>query len=81
MACCLMAPSHYLNQYLLIMSCGIQWRAILQEMLKISILDMCLKITNFILYLHLPEASELKFRFIYLKYTVMMHSTMKLIAF
>ena len=41
MACCLMAPSHYLNQCWLniSVSCVIQLRMLSQEMLKISILD------------------------------------------
>ena len=40
-------------------SCGIHMRVILQEMLKISIFDMRLKITNFRLQPPLPGANEL----------------------
>ena len=57
MACCLMAPSHYLNQFWLLTS-KVLWhslRAISPEMLKISILDMNLKITNLKLQPHLPR--------------------------
>ena len=47
MACCLMAPSHYLNQFWsLVTYCGIHLRAVSQEILKIPIMDMSLKITN-----------------------------------
>ena len=42
MVCCLMAPSHYLNQWWLLM-CGIHLIAISQEMLKIATLHMSLK--------------------------------------
>ena len=47
-ACRLMEPSHYLNQCWLtsVSSCGIHLRAISLEMLKMSILDMKLKITT-----------------------------------
>ena len=50
MACCLMAPSHYLNQCWLISmrSFHIHLRAISQEMLMITVLDMSLKITDLI---------------------------------
>ena len=41
-------------------SCGIHLTAMLQEMLKISILDISLKISYLRLQLHLPEVSELK---------------------
>ena len=62
MACCLTAPSHYLNQCRLIISeghnCGIHLRAISQEMLKIHILDMDVPITNLRLWPHLPGANE-----------------------
>ena len=57
MACCLMAPSHYLNQLWLLTS-KVLWhslRAISPEMLKISILDLNLKITNLKLQPHLPR--------------------------
>ena len=39
-------------------SCGIHLRVILQEMLKISSLDMNLNITNLRLQLHFPGANE-----------------------
>ena len=47
-ACYLMTPSHYLNRCWLIfvMSCGIDLRAIPLNLLKMSILDISLKITN-----------------------------------
>ena len=44
----------------LMLSCGIHRRAILQQMPKISIPDMNLKIIHFILPLHLPGASQSK---------------------
>ena len=44
MACCLTAPSHYLNQCWVIISEVLT--TISQELLNISILDMSLKITN-----------------------------------
>ena len=54
MAWYLMTPSHYLNQC---------WQIItgvfLQEMLKIAILNMSLKIANLRLDPHLPGANEL----------------------
>ena len=60
MACCLTTPSHYLNQYRLIISdWGIHLWVISWQMLKISIFDMCLKITNFRLQPHLPGANVL----------------------
>ena len=40
-------------------SCGIHLTAISQEMHKISILDMTLKMTNWRLQQHLPEANKL----------------------
>ena len=48
MACCLVAPNHYLSQCWLTSgrSCGINAKAISWEMLKISILDMNSKIDN-----------------------------------
>ena len=48
MACCLMAPSHYLMQCWLIIS-EVLWHSLVgrsQEIHKIAILDMSLKITN-----------------------------------
>ena len=61
MAWCLMAPSQYLNQFSLNIN-KVLWHSpsiISQEMLKISKLDMSLKITNLILQSHLPGANEL----------------------
>ena len=48
MSCCLMAPSHYLNQCWLIIK-GVLWqlRAILQELVVNLIFNMCWKITFF----------------------------------
>ena len=56
MACCLMAPSHYLNLYgpLII-------RAISAEVLMNFICNMCLEITFFKLLPHLPGTNELKY--------------------
>ena len=39
--------------------CGIHFRAISQEIHNISVMDYCLKITNFILQPHLPGVNEL----------------------
>ena len=61
MAYCLMAPTHYLSQRLLIIN-EVSWHspmAISQEMLNISILDISLKITILKLLPHLPWANEL----------------------
>ena len=63
MSCCLTAPSHYLNQYWLIIS-NVLWcslMAISQISLKISILDVRLKITNSRSQPHLPVASGLNY--------------------
>ena len=57
MAWCHQAPSHYLQQYWITIS-GVLWLS--QEMFKISILDMSLKITNLKLQRHLSKANELK---------------------
>ena len=63
LACCLMAPSHCLNQCWLIINV-ILWylhlRAMSQEMLLISILEMSLTITNLRSQPHLSGANELK---------------------
>ena len=73
MACCLMAPSHHLNQYWLIIG-NILWHspeAISQEMLRISIPDMSFKITNLRVHPHFPGANELitvNFHFIFYIY-------------
>ena len=60
MACCLMATSHCLNQYWLIIISEVLWQ-ISQEMLKVSILDMSLKMItgNFRLQLHLRGGNNL----------------------
>ena len=54
-ACCLMAPRHYLNQcWLKINEVAFTWGRIPQEMLKTSILDMSLTVQKLRLQLHLP---------------------------
>ena len=59
MACCLMAPSHYLNQCWLIIS-EIQWfRAILQEMPQPTITKICLKIAYLKCHSNFPGTNEL----------------------
>ena len=61
MACCLTAPSHYLNQCWLIIS-EVVWHSpgvIPHEMLEISIHDMSLKINHFRSQPHLPGTNEL----------------------
>ena len=64
MACCLMAPSHYLNQRWLIISkvCGIHMRAISQKIPQPSITKISLKITYLKFYSTLPGANKLKFQ-------------------
>ena len=59
-ACCLMAPSHYLNQCWLIIS-EVQWhiRAISLEMSQPSITEICLKITCLKCHSNFPGANEL----------------------
>ena len=54
MACCLIAPSHYLTNIDLssLSTCGIQLWAILQEMRKIYILDTSFKKIDLILQAH-----------------------------
>ena len=52
MACCLMVPSQSVS------SCCIHLKAISQEMLEISILDMSFEITNFRLQLHSSPFSD-----------------------
>ena len=64
MACCLTAPSHYLNQCWLIISnvlrsCGIHQKALSWEDLKIPISQARLKITFLESNSDLPEANEL----------------------
>ena len=64
MACCLMAPSHYLNQCWLVIS-EVQWgndiniRAISQEMPQPSVTKICLKITCLKFHSNFPGANEL----------------------
>ena len=65
MAHFLMTPSHYLNQCSLIIS-GVLWPStesdrVSQEILKITILDMNLKINNLRLQPHLPCANDLRY--------------------
>ena len=64
MVCCFTAPSHYWTTVDLssVRSCGIHLRTISQEMLKMSILDMSLKIINLRLHLHLLVANEFLIR-------------------
>ena len=59
MACCLMVSSHYLNKCWLIIS-EVLWhlRAISQEVIQTSVLDLSLKINNLRLELFLLGASE-----------------------
>ena len=61
----LMAPSHFLSQCSLIIS-EVLWPStegdrVSQEILKISILDMNLKISNLRLQPHLPCANDLRY--------------------
>ena len=60
MACCLTAPSHYMNQWWLIINnvLGHSPEGISQEMLQISIIDVTLKMTSLKLQ-HFPGAIEL----------------------
>ena len=60
MACCLTAPSHYLNQCWLIIS-EVRWhiRAISWQMPQPSITKICLKITWLKFHSNLPGANEL----------------------
>ena len=65
MAHFLMAPSYYLNQCSLII-CEVLWPStegnrVSQEILKISILDMNLKINDLRLQPHLPCANDLRY--------------------
>ena len=61
MACCLMATSHFWNQYWQssVRYCGIHLRTVSQEMLKMSMLDMSLKMPILRLQLHHPVANML----------------------
>ena len=61
MACCLTAPSHYLNQCWLIIS-GIHLRAILQEIPEPSVTEISLKITYLKYCSNLLGANELTHR-------------------
>ena len=61
MACCLTAPSHYLNQRWLIIS-EVLWYwpvAISHEILKISVIDISLKMSSSRLQPHFPGVNEL----------------------
>ena len=61
MACCLMAPSHYLDQCWLVINM-VLWilpRAISQDMLNISVLDINLNISHLRLQPHLTGANKL----------------------
>ena len=62
MACCLTAPSHYLNQcwLIIIRSSGIHLRAILQEKPQPSVTEISLKISYLKFCSNLPGAYELK---------------------
>ena len=57
MACYLMTTSHYLNQSSM-RPCGIPLMVILLEMLKVSVFDMSLEITNWKLQPHIPSGNE-----------------------
>ena len=63
MACCLTAPSHYLNQCWLMMS-EVLWHSpdnnFTKKTLKIFIIELSLKFTNLILSLNPPGANELR---------------------
>ena len=61
MACCLMAPSHYLTQCWLIInkSSDHQLKAISQEIPQPSITKVSLKITYITIHANLPGANEL----------------------
>ena len=60
MACCLMAPSHYLNQCWLIIK-GVQWHSPESDFTGNvqDIFDMILKMTNSRLHWHFPWTNEL----------------------
>ena len=62
MACCLTAPSHYLNQYWLVI-CKVQWHSFegnfTREIPQPSITKIGLKITHPKFHLNLPGANEL----------------------
>ena len=62
MACCQMAPSHYLNNVDLssVRSSGIRLRAILQEISQPSVTEFSLKITYLKFCSNLPGANELR---------------------
>ena len=66
MACCLVVPSHYLNQCSLIIS-EVLWHSPegnFREMLKIYIHDLSLKITNIKSQPHLSGANEIPYQFL-----------------
>ena len=58
MACCLTAPSHYLNHCWLIIS-KVQWHSISQEMPQPLITEICSKITCLKCHSNFPGANEL----------------------
>ena len=61
MVLCLMTPNHYLSQYWLIIMrwCGIHRWAILEEMLKIYLININFEINDLELQPHLTRANEL----------------------
>ena len=62
LACCLTAPSHYLNQFWLTIS-KVHWHSfewILQEILQLSITKVSWTITSLNLLWNLPGANEFK---------------------
>ena len=61
MACCLTAPSHYMNQCWPAIFEVIHLRAVSWEMLKMSITKLCLKITHLKSQPHLLGDNELNF--------------------
>ena len=58
MACCLTAPSHYLNHCWLIIS-KVQWHSISQEMPQPLITEICAKITCLKCHSNFPGSNEL----------------------
>ena len=59
MACCLTAPSHYLNHWSSVKSSGAHIRAISQEMPLLSMAKICLKITYLKFHSNFPGANHL----------------------
>ena len=63
MACCLTAPSHYLNQcWLIVKSSDIHIRAISQEMSQLSVTTTRLKITYIKFHSNFPGTNEIIYR-------------------